>query len=264
MIFITGDVHGSAAPIESYYNAYISKLKTNEEIWIVLLGDSGLNYNNNKTMKNRLRDLPLKFFVVRGNHEDRAYNCAMRHPNKWSVVKQFNNYCLVEDKYPNIYYAMDDGGIYMLETFKVLVIPGAYSVDKYYRLENYGPEHWFPEEQLDAEEMYAFNDFKGHHFDFVFSHTCPFSWQPFDKFLPQVDQSTVDNSMERWLDEFKNDISFTGWCFGHYHDDRYVRPGVIMFLNQFEEISNLYSFFINKKEPNRIKKNVDLRYYAEV
>lgn len=43
----------------------------------------------------------------------------------------------------------------------------------------------------------------GEKYDFVFTHTCPISWEPRDLFLPMINQGTVDRTMENWLDDVK-------------------------------------------------------------
>lgn len=113
-----------------------------------------------------------------------------------------------------------DGEIYHIRGLRILAIGGAYSVDSGYRQQMSLP--WFPDEQLAASEMGEIYDRVAEEkFDLVFSHTCPLSFQPTDRFLSFIDQSTVDNSMETWMEKLKNNIEFNLWCFGHYHLERY-------------------------------------------
>lgn len=153
------------------------------------------------------------------------------------------NSVFFEKEYPSIKYLID-GEVYNFNGHTALVIGGAYSVDKYYRLANYknkrGWSGWFKDEQLTAEEMSAIEHrYKGQHFDFVLSHTCPYSYEPTDMFLSFVDQSTVDNSMEKWMDEFRRTITYNVWAFGHFHNDRVEAPHIEMFYNDFEDIELL-------------------------
>ena len=85
---------------------------------------------------------------------------------------------------------------------------------------------------------------EGLHFDFVLSHTCPYSWMPTDLFLNCVDQSTVDNSMEKWMEELKDTFDWEVWLFGHFHDDRLVRPGVEMFYMDVDQLENCFSRWV--------------------
>lgn len=164
--------------------------------------------------------------------------------------------------YPNIRY-LKDGGVYNINGFKTLVIGGAYSVDKWYRLNRanvfskldhnyYNPKKtgWFPTEQLDSREMFKIeNEHSGQSFDIVLSHTCPLSWQPTDLFLPFLDQSSVDASMEIWMDEFKDKIDWGVWLFAHYHTDRIIGNGAEIYYQSIENLNNII-------ERNNLKKKV--------
>ena len=55
--------------------------------------------------------------------------------------------------------------------------------------------------------------------DYVLSHTCPYNTRPTHLFLHSIDQSTVDSSMEVWLQKIADRLSFKHWYFGHFHDD---------------------------------------------
>lgn len=165
-----------------------------------------------------------------------------------------------------------DGGEYNIDGKSVLVIGGAYSVDKWYRLHRAGvydkldPNYsnskktgWFPAELLTEEEMDMIGfKCRSNWYDIVLTHTCPESWEPTDLFLPGLDQSTVDKSMEKWLDWLKDEMDWAVWLFGHYHDDRLVRPGVEMYYKDIEELSVIWDRWQHpdqldwwlKKDPN--------------
>lgn len=150
----------------------------------------------------------------------------------------------VESMFSNIRYLMD-GNIYDFGIFTTLCIGGAYSVDKWYRLQNFRQSNgwcgWFAEEQLFPDEMnYITKKVKNNYFDFVFTHTCPRCWEPTDLFINGIDQSAVDKSMEDWLDKLKNQINFTVWCFGHYHADRTEDEGVEQYFYDIEELTSIW------------------------
>lgn len=242
MIFITGDLHGRKETIRNFYRNEIKDTPFEEkENWIICLGDFGAQYffdYRDRNFKQSLSKYPFKYFVIRGNHEERASNRAAAEPNKWMEVECFGNTCLVEKDYPNIYYARDDGGIYNIDGRKVLVIPGAYSVDKYYRIEH--EMRWFADEQLKPMEMANLQALAaGQYFDLVLSHTCPYQYRPTDLFLNFVDQSLVDNSMELWMSQLKEKISFGIWCWAHYHADRIEAPYCEMYMNEIEDLEAL-------------------------
>lgn len=237
--FIIGDTHGSYAPVRAFYENYIMNTpKEQEENWLIMLGDAGFNYffdHRDRNYKEKMMKYPFKYFVIRGNHEERAENRAKVEPDLWEEVECFGGKCLRQPAFPNIYYANDAGGIYNINGRKALVVPGAYSVDKWYRLEQ--GWSWFPDEQLTLHEMLNLTlEAENQHFDLVLSHTCPYRYRPTDLFLSYIDQSQVDNTMELWMDGLHDKIEFNAWCWGHYHQDRLEAPHCEMF---FQEVQSL-------------------------
>lgn len=80
-------------------------------------------------------------------------------------------------------------------------------------------------------------------FDFVFSHTCPYSWMPRELFLSFIDQSTVDNTMELWLDTIKDKIEFNTWLFAHYHSDKVIQPHVELLYTSMKMLSDIDNYW---------------------
>ena len=237
---ITGDTHGDMSRF--------SRLSVEDPnaTAVIILGDAGCNYYKNKKddrTKQALLDTNMTFYLVRGNHEDRPENIT----GMISVYdEEVQGEVFMEEAFPAIKY-LKDGGIYVINGHKTLVIGGAYSVDKWYRL-GMGYQ-WFPQEQLTTDEMAMIEtNIKGQHFDFVLSHTCPISWEPVDLFLRGIDQSSVDKSMEQWLDSLKDKIDWTVWLFGHYHADRLERPGVEMFYREIEDMDTIWNRWTSGKE----------------
>ena len=54
-----------------------------------------------------------------------------------------------------------------------------------------------------------------------------------------IDQSTVDKTMEVWMDKFKDLFTWGTWCFGHYHADRIERPHVEQFYTEYENFNDI-------------------------
>ena len=223
-----------------------------EETAVIILGDVGLNYHKTKhdwKNKHKAASYGYTLYCLRGNHEDRFSNTKteiiyQHDPNVGGMI-------MWEDEFPNIKYFLDWVNSYIIMGKKVLTIPGAYSVDKWYRLQN--DWMWFPDEQLTAEEMQeAEDEFAGGEFDLVLSHTCPYSWMPTDLFLSMIDQSTVDKSMELWMNEFKDKIDWDLWCFAHYHTDRIERPGVEIFYQEVEDLNTVLERWQKYKETGEL------------
>ena len=143
----------------------------------------------------------------------------------------------MEEEFPLIRYFCD-WGFYDIMGRKTLVLGGAYSVDKHYRIMNHWT--WFENEQLTESEMDAcYRNLEYKEFDFILSHTCPLSFQPTDLFLNFIDQSTVDNSMEKWMEKIAESVRWNVWLFGHYHQDRVELPHVEMFYTEVEDLESI-------------------------
>lgn len=153
---------------------------------------------------------------------------------------EVKGYVWIEDEFPNIKYFDDAFGEYFIMGKRILTIGGAYSVDKWYRLQNNWM--WFAEEQLTADEMaFAEKVLAPWNYDLILSHTAPISWEPTDLFLRGIDQSKVDKTMEVWLDKFKDMTNWNIWCFGHYHADRIERPHVEQFYQEYELLDDVFA-----------------------
>lgn len=243
--FITGDTHGQN-------ETRLKNIKANypdclpEETAVIILGDVGFQYyKNKKDWKNKhyASKLGYTLYCVRGNHEDRIENSEAAHR---IYDEDIDGFVWIEDEFPNIKYFDDDISECTINGKSVLVIPGAYSVDKWYRLQNNW--QWFSQEQLtDEEKGFGAWFCKGKTYDFVLSHTCPLSWQPTDLFLGCIDQSTVDNSMEVWMEEIKDTFNWGIWVFGHYHADRIERPYVEQMYMDYEKLDTLWNRWFDEK-----------------
>ena len=99
---------------------------------------------------------------------------------------------------------------------------------------------WFPGEQLQPCEMMNLELMAaGQHFDLVLSHTCPYQYRPTDLFLSCIDQSQVDNTMELWMSQLSEKITWNAWLWGHYHADRIEAPHCEIFYNEIENLENI-------------------------
>lgn len=237
-LFVRGDTHGDFR----FLPMWCEENHTTTEDVLVILGDAGINYYGEKKWKEIktkefIAEQPITLFCIRGNHEARPMSrSGMKEAmcNAGGICGEMYH----EPKYANIFYAKD-GGIYEYNQKKILTIGGAYSVDKFYRVMM--GWMWFANEQLTDDEWRLIKaKVDGQHFDYVFTHTCPFSWQPTDLFMQGLDQSTVDNSMELWFEQLIHYITFGHWFFGHYHADREDVCGdgkVTMLFNQTMELT---------------------------
>ena len=218
MIYYTGDIHGNPKKIIDF--AVKNKVTSNDVICI--LGDVGCNYYGEGSVKDHnmkylLSKLNCTIFCIHGNHEIRPHHISTYRQKTWNMGNVY-----VEDEFQNILFAID-GEMYNLGDKDTLVIGGAYSVDKYYRLSM--GYNWFPDEQPDSEikkKVETSIAMWGYEFDQILSHTCPYKFIPTEAFLPGIDQSTVDQSTEEWLDTIEEKCTYGRWLCGHYHIDKSI------------------------------------------
>ena len=235
-IFICADIHGDSYVIKNIINQ-IDNPQSNDII--IVAGDAGFEYGdyNMGAAKRAAKRFPGKWIIMRGNHD----NCYMKdHKNDkgWSFIQDDIDTFIYQNKYSNIWYINDNGGIYTIGDYNFLFLPGAYSVDKYYRLRNGYPYN--PDEQLDPEvmdELYDIVcDWNNQNFpiDYVIGHTFPKRLEIYysDLFISSIDQSSVDKKTENWLDImsyiFEKNPSFKQYYAGHFHDERKLKNKYIM------------------------------------
>lgn len=223
MIYITGDTHGDFARIRDFCVGF----DTQEEDIMIILGDAGINYYGapyDDHKKESLSYYPIQFFCIHGNHECRPQNIETY------IEKEFHGGMVyVEEKYPNIMFAKD-GEIYDFNGSKVLVIGGAYSVDKDYRI-HYGYQWWNDEQpSLEVKQRVESKlDEVNWHVDVVLTHTTPLKYEPTEAFLEGINQNLVDKSTEIWLDHIEERLDYKKWYCGHYHIDKKIDKIELMF-----------------------------------
>ncbi len=240
-VFITGDTHGN--PVSFYrLRDYAVRNDLSLEDIIIICGDAGLYYGGLAvdSVKDIMMQTPCNFLVVRGNHDDRIEDVVRKFAvsGSWGKQELLGNSVYVDRKYPNIFYALDEGGLYEIYGEKVLFAPGAYSIDKFYRLARGLPYN--PNEQLSAEEMDNLLQLAEQHPDIVgvIAHTAPLSWEPCfrDLFFPGLDQSKIDKTTDTFLDSLVERLpNLAYYYFGHFHDDRNCGEHGIMLYHELVE-----------------------------
>ena len=225
MVYYMGDIHGN--PLPAVFAC--RQMNMTHEDTLVLLGDVGANYYGDERdarTKKSLAKLGPKILCIHGNHEMRPESITSYSSKVWRGGKVW-----YEPERPSLLFAAD-GEMFDLEGIKHLTIGGAYSVDKQYRLERgYG---WWadeqPSEKIKAKVTQTLDqvDWK---VDVVLSHTCPFRYEPREAFLPFIDQSTVDDSTEKWLDTIEEKLAYQYWFCGHWHIEKHIDKMRFLFHN---------------------------------
>jgi len=214
MIFYTGDIHGNNTDIIEFCKMH--ELAASDVV--VLLGDVGANYYTGKRdrkMKEAFAKVAPTFLCIHGNHEMRPGTIDTYKQREWN-----SGIVWYEEEFPNLLFAKD-GEIYEIEGIRHIAIGGAYSVDKYYRItRGYG---WWADEQPSEEiKAYVEKQLAMKEVDVILSHTCPYKYEPREMFLSFIEQDTVDDSTERWLDTIEEKTDYKAWYCGHWHTDKRI------------------------------------------
>lgn len=232
MIFVTGDTHGDFYRIFEF----CKRMETTTDDVMIILGDAGINYYGGKRdikTKELISNIPITLFCIHGNHE-----CRPSTIETYKEENFFGSKVLVEPEYPNIKFAID-GEIYWINGISTLVIGGAYSVDKFYRLSR--GWNWFQDEQPDDKiksDVELSMDIMGWNVDCVLSHTTPLKYEPVEDFIIGLDQSTVDTSTETWLDQIEDKLNYKKWYAGHFHCDKWKSDKLRIMFNDIEEFNS--------------------------
>lgn len=225
MVYLTGDTHGD---FERFIGFSVRMRPSKNDVMIVL-GDAGLNYyksQRDKDIKKFVNDFPFTTFCIHGNHEIRPEDIP-----SYKTKEYCGGIVWYEEEFPKIVFAKD-GEIYNLDGYQCIVIGGAYSVDKFYRLKN--GWRWFENEQP-SEEIKKYVEAKlesiNNKVDIILSHTCPKKYEPTEVFLKGLDQNLVDKSTELWLDCIEKKTEYKKWYCGHFHTSKKIDKMQFMFEN---------------------------------
>ena len=223
MVYITGDTHGDF----DRFIAFAVRMKPTKNDTMIVLGDAGLNYYKGKRdreNKKFVSSFPFVTFCIHGNHEIRPADIS-----SYKTKEYCGGIVWYEEEFPNILFAKD-GEVYSFDGYKCIVIGGAYSVDKHYRLAN--GWSWFSTEQPSDEiKQYVEAQLKKYDnkIDIILSHTCPKKYEPTEVFLVGLDQSLVDKSTEEWLDKIEKTTFYKKWYCGHFHTRKKIDKLQFMF-----------------------------------
>ena len=224
-VYLTGDTHGHFERVARFCEAYGL---TSDDV-VIILGDAGVNYFGEGSARDRasralLGGLAPTFFCIHGNHEMRPQSLSCYREASWRGGTVF-----VEDAWPNLLFAKD-GELFDFDGVRAFVVGGAYSIDKRTRLK--AGLRWFSDEQPDEATKRLVEERLeeiGWDVDVMITHTCPFHLEPREVFVAGVDQSMVDTSTEKWLDDIERRLSYRQWYCGHFHTSKQVGSFRIMF-----------------------------------
>jgi hypothetical protein len=233
-ILLSGDFHGNARGELSTITSKNLRKKYGEEPFRdinfhIILGDGGFMWpGNERTDAYNYRVLGLRPFPVLcviGNHEPML---GMSLPEIDIGIGEA--VYLVNTK-PLVAY-LKRGRVYRIDGFKFLVMGGALSIDREYRIPG---KSWWKEEYWSGEEKAALFDLLAadDSFDYVLAHTGPDSVNKrlFGSLFPHSPKFA--DEVAALNDIVDSKIHCGGWFCGHWHED---------WLYQDEDRRRLYQY----------------------
>ncbi|MBE5950554.1 MAG: metallophosphoesterase [Lachnospiraceae bacterium] len=251
MIYITGDCHRNYTRFNTY-NFPEQKDMTKDDV-VIICGDFGGVWDTDAEseeenwMMDWLEEKPFTTLFVDGNHEnfDRLYALPVEEWNGGKVHKIR----------PTVLHLMR-GQVFLIDGKKIFTFGGASSHDisggildrddpeyrrkkkvldagdKPYRINHVS---WWKQELPTAEEMEEGRQnlmAHGNKVDFIVTHCCAASTQVFiGGSMFQTDD------LNTYLEEIHQEVQYTKWFFGHYHDNQNVNAQEILLYEQVIRIA---------------------------
>jgi len=210
---VTGDTHGE----QLLWDMYISQILKNEDT-IIITGDFGAGFFDGRYWPESMffdyvAEQAYTVLFVDGNHEHfdklKRYEISEWHGGKVQFIR------------PNIIHLMR-GEIYEIESKKMFVMGGGFSLDKDLRVPG---RTWFPEEMPSEEEYQnAISNLRKHDYkvDYIITHTAPGETVEYMSHLGKGIKSGVveEFPLTGFLNWVANTVSYDKWFFGHFHIDK--------------------------------------------
>lgn len=100
---------------------------------------------------------------------------------------------------------------------------------------------WDNEQPSESTRQYIESQLKKNNWtvDIVLTHTCPFDFEPVDMFISGIDQNSIDDSTEKWLQKIEQKLNYKHWYAGHFHIDRSVNDKFTLMFNDFIELKKV-------------------------
>lgn len=222
-VYITGDTHGRM-DIDKLFSANFDENGLTKDDYVIIVGDFGLIWDapgdtnphavlNEKTI-DWLDSKPWTTLFVDGNHENHdalaAYPVSTWHGGQVHFIRG------------SVIHLMR-GEMFDIDGDRYFAMGGAASIDKDCRVP--GISWWSSELPDDAEMQHAIDtlDAYGWTCDYMLTHDCP-SDVKFELGCRTGATYSMD-SYSQWLQYLADNLSFSRWFFGHYHED-YASLGI--------------------------------------
>ncbi|MGE5438014.1 MAG: metallophosphatase [Syntrophothermus sp.] len=225
MIYVTGDKHGDFSILRQF--VINNNLKEND--YIIILGDSGLMWNDSTTCQiwfNYLSNLPCKILIIDGNHERFPYF------NNLPIKQWHNGY--IHELSNNIYHLMR-GEVFKIDDKSFFVFGGAESIDKAQRIENVS---WWKEELPSSGEYdNGYSNLRNNDYevDYILTHCC--SIHTFNKFKDKYGMKPYITEINEYFNVIEGLADYKHWYFGHYHFNEIIDRQHTCLYEYFVEIN---------------------------
>lgn len=207
MIYITGDTHIPSDIGKLSSKRFPVQKHLTDKDYIIICGDFGgvwCGDNEELYWRKWLDNKKFTTLFIDGNHEN--FDMLSESPE---VEFHGSTAHKISDK---IYHLMR-GQIYSIDGKKIFTFGGASSHDKEFRKE--GKTWWKQELPTENEINTAIKNLNeaDNTVDIIITHCAPSSVQR------MVNPSYDENILTDFLDNLKDNISYSYWFFGHYHKD---------------------------------------------
>ncbi|MBO5778969.1 MAG: metallophosphoesterase [Clostridia bacterium] len=209
MFHFTGDTHGS----EDRFLLLASQGEKNwtEDDYLMISGDFGYLFLNNKrenVFLDMLEKKPYTICFCDGNHEN--------FPAIYSYPEEIWNGGKIHRIRKNVIHLMR-GQVYTIAGKTIFTMGGAYSIDKFMRIE--GRSWWKEELPNNDEYREATRNLEacGYKVDYILTHTMP--TQMITSRLFKI-PDPHDAELTGFLDWINETVEYEMWFCGHWHEDR--------------------------------------------
>ena len=221
MFYFVSDIHGHIRLDNLKKN--IQKICLNSEDFLIILGDAGIVWSEqkNKEVYEFYNNLPCMVLFIDGNHEN--FSLLNQYPkSSWNggTIRLITS---------NIIYLMR-GEIFKINNIKFFTFGGGFSAK---RLSNTSPVFIWDEE-LPCEDEYqnAWKNIEKHKntVDYILTHSAP------SKVLEHLNlpRYSEEEKLINFLDKINQTLSFKQWFLGHYHIDASFDEYFILFNDYYK------------------------------
>lgn len=218
MIYVVGDTHGELEIGKlSGENLSSKGVCPGEGDYVIIAGDFGFVWDSQASSLEEhwlkwLDERPFTTLFVDGNHENfdrlNSYPVERWHGGDVHRISE------------NVLHLMR-GNVFEIGGKTLFVLGGATSLDRAWRTE--GVSWWSQEMPSEDELAHAVAVLEEHDnkVDYVVTHCAPSLVQA------RLSIGYERDKLTEFLEYLRETISFTTWCFGHYHQDRRFEDGFV-------------------------------------